>query len=55
MRLESYAQELEDVICYAILRDVQKGFYIDIGANDPTKYSVTKFFYLGGVYTSVTF
>ncbi len=45
MRLESYAQELEDLILYSVLRDVPKGFYIDIGANDPTDISVTKFFY----------
>ena len=45
MRLESYAQELEDLILYAVLRDVEKGFYIDVGANDPTDISVTRFFY----------
>ena len=26
-------------------KDVDKGFYIDIGANDPTNLSVIKFFY----------
>ena len=45
MRLESYAQELEDLIIYSVLRDVENGFYIDVGANDPTDISVTKFFY----------
>lgn len=45
MRLESYAQELEDIILYIVLQDVHKGFYIDIGANDPVNMSVTKFFY----------
>ncbi len=45
MRLESYAQELEDVILWSVLKDVEKGFYIDVGANDPTHISVTKFFY----------
>lgn len=45
MRLESYAQELEDVVLYVVLRDISEGFYIDIGANDPVKISVTKFFY----------
>lgn len=44
MRLESYAQELEDLILYSVLRDVEHGFYIDVGANDPTDISVTKFF-----------
>lgn len=45
MRLESYAQELEDIILYIALKDVQTGFYIDIGANDPVDINVTKFFY----------
>lgn len=45
MRYESYAQEMEDVILYAALRDVARGFYIDVGANDPVEFSVTKFFY----------
>lgn len=45
MRLESYAQELEDIVLYIALQDVEKGFYIDIGANDPVDISVTKFFY----------
>ena len=49
MRFESYAQELEDLILYCALRQVvdnqKSGFYIDIGANDPTCDSVTKFFY----------
>ena len=33
------------MILYCALKDVDKGFYIDVGANDPTKDSVTKFFY----------
>lgn len=45
MRFESYAQEWEDLILYVALRNVQNGFYIDIGANDPIDMSVTKFFY----------
>ena len=45
MRLESYAQDLEDIVLYTVLRDVEKGFYIDVGANDPTVFSVTRFFY----------
>lgn len=45
MRFESYAQCLEDMILYCALKDVDKGFYIDVGANDPTQNSVTKFFY----------
>ena len=47
MRFESYAQEFEDLILYCALKDFTGGggFYIDVGANDPTAISVTKFFY----------
>ena len=45
MRFESYAQFLEDLVLYCALKDVDKGFYIDVGASDPTQLSVTKFFY----------
>lgn len=46
MRIISYAQDLEDVILYSVLsKYVKKGNYVDIGANDPTKISVTKLFY----------
>ena len=44
----SYSQCLEDFILYCIFYDIDKGFYIDIGANDPNKISVTKAFYLNG-------
>lgn len=45
MRFESYAQFLEDLVLHCALKDVDRGFYIDVGANDPTALSVTKFFY----------
>ena len=45
MRIESYAQEFEDLFLFALLNNVHEGFYIDIGANDPTYDNVTKFFY----------
>ena len=45
MRYVSYAQEYEDIVLYAILGDVWDGFYIDIGANNPSNMGVTKFFY----------
>ena len=49
MRFESYAQQFEDLILYCALKDAvgggTDGFYIDVGANDPTVDSVTKFFY----------
>ena len=45
---KSYAQVLEDIILLGFLYDVKNGFYIDIGANDPIRDSVTKLFYLRG-------
>ena len=44
----SYSQFFEDLILFCFLNDVKKGFYIDIGANDPNFLSVTKAFYLRG-------
>ncbi|RYH06686.1 FkbM family methyltransferase [Tropicimonas sp. IMCC6043] len=44
----SYAQNFEDVILRRALRDVLVGHYIDIGASDPDKGSVSKAFYLEG-------
>ncbi len=41
----SYAQNREDVIISTFFPDVKKGFYVDIGANDPINDSVTKYFY----------
>lgn len=41
----SYAQNLEDVILYRVLRDIEAGFYVDVGAHDPTEFSVTRAFY----------
>lgn len=46
--MKSYAQDKEDLILYDILKGVDNGFYIDIGANDPDVYSVTKLFYENG-------
>ena len=31
----SYAQNYEDVILWRALRDVEQGFYVDVGAADP--------------------
>ena len=45
---KSFAEYYEDFILYVILLDIKNGFYIDIGAYDPTKISVTKYFYLRG-------
>ena len=44
----TYAQCLEDFILYCIFYDIDNGFYIDVGANDPNDISVTKAFYLNG-------
>ncbi|MDR0591049.1 MAG: FkbM family methyltransferase [Candidatus Nomurabacteria bacterium] len=41
----SYAQNREDILLDGILKDVDKGFYIDVGANHPIELSVTKLFY----------
>jgi FkbM family methyltransferase len=44
-RMISYAQNFEDVILLRALRHVDTGFYVDIGANDPGRDSVTRAFY----------
>ena len=44
----SYSQYQEDLILYILLYDIENGFYIDVGAFDPIKVSVTKAFYLRG-------
>ncbi len=45
MTFISYAQNYEDVMLHRALKDVDRGFYIDVGANDPIIDSVTKAFY----------
>lgn len=45
MTATSYAQNFEDVMLLRALRHVERGFYMDIGAQDPVKHSVTKAFY----------
>ena len=45
-----YSQFLEDLILFSVFYDVENGFYIDIGANDPNIISVTKNFYIRGWY-----
>jgi FkbM family methyltransferase len=41
----SYAQTREDVLLWRALHNVHCGFYIDVGAHDPTALSVTRAFY----------
>lgn len=48
MTFVSYAQNFEDVVLKRALHDVERGFYVDVGAQDPVIDSVTKAFYLRG-------
>jgi FkbM family methyltransferase len=41
----TYAQNREDLILAGILRSIDVGFYVDVGANHPQTDSVTKIFY----------
>jgi FkbM family methyltransferase len=48
MTFISYAQNFEDIMLWRALKHVEKGFYIDVGANDPILDSVTLAFYERG-------
>ena len=48
MAMISYAQNFEDVVLMRALKDVNNGFYIDVGAFSPDFHSVTKAFYERG-------
>ncbi len=41
----SFAQNCEDVLLHRALGQIPHGFYVDVGANDPSGDSVTKAFY----------
>lgn len=43
--MTTYAQNFEDVTLRRALRDIEHGFYVDIGAWHPTRDSVTRWFY----------
>ncbi len=45
MSFISYAQNFEDVMLWRALKHIERGFYVDIGANDPVVESVSKAFY----------
>jgi FkbM family methyltransferase len=45
---KSYSQEGEDIVLSRYLDNVEKGFYIDIGAHHPKRLSNTYFFYKRG-------
>ncbi|CAM5235496.1 FkbM family methyltransferase [Rhodanobacter lindaniclasticus] len=48
MKMISYAQNYEDVILMRVLASVDRGCYIDVGAQHPINDSVTKAFYEKG-------
>ncbi len=50
MTFISYAQNFEDVILRRVFPDMRHGFYVDAGAWDPVRESVTKAFYDLGWY-----
>ena len=41
MTFISYAQNFEDVMLWRALKHVEKGFYVDVGAQDPVVDSVS--------------
>ena len=41
----SYSQNAEDVRLWRVFRNVENGFYVDVGAADPSVDSVTRLFY----------
>lgn len=43
--LTTYAQNREDLYLYALLSHIEKGFYVDVGANHESLHSVTRMFY----------
>lgn len=48
MTVVSYAQNYEDVMLLRALGKIERGFYVDVGAQDPVEDSVTKLFYESG-------
>ena len=48
MPLVSFSQNQEDVLLWRALGDVKAGFYVDVGAADPSDLSVTRLFYERG-------
>ena len=47
-QLQSSSQTFEDLVLFYVFYDLDKGFYIDVGANDPHTFSTTKVFYTRG-------
>ena len=48
VQFTSYAQNFEDVMLWRALKHIERGFYIDIGAQDPLTDSVSMAFYEQG-------
>ena len=48
MAIISYAQNFEDVLLSRVLGSRKSGFYVDVGAYDPSNGSVTRHFYEAG-------
>lgn len=48
MKFVSYAQNFEDVMLYRAFKNVERGFYVDVGAQHPVIDSVTAAFYARG-------
>lgn len=44
----SYSQEGEDILLHRFLTSVETGFYVDVGAHHPKRFSNTYFFYRRG-------
>ena len=42
--IKSYSQEGEDILLYRIFEECKSGFYVDIGAHHPKRFSNTYFF-----------
>jgi len=47
-KMISYNPSLVDLVLFHVLKDLEKGVYVDVGANDPWYESVTKIFYERG-------
>ncbi len=45
MSFTSFPQNGEDVLLWRALRDIEDGFYVDVGVADPTEFSITCGFY----------
>lgn len=48
--IKSYSQEAEDIILRRIFENKENGFYVDVGAHHPKRFSNTYFFYKQGWY-----